>query len=152
VALLVELPVVRQVALRHDAEQPPAPDRHGAVIEPVAPAQGRADDEQRREPGALLDQPRHARLDRVEQGGLQQQILDGVGGHAEFGEDRERRPGPVCLPREAQDVGGIGRRVARMAAAGAGGDAGKAVPVEGAEAFRTQGLLARSRHRVSLLT
>ena len=48
---LVELAVVRQVGLRHDAEDPAAVDDHRAVVDPVPVAQRRADDQHRQQVG-----------------------------------------------------------------------------------------------------
>ena len=98
--LLVELAVVRQVDLRHDAEQPAAVDGERAVVEPAAdgaaarrpaaPAAGPADPATQRVDGVL---------DRVEQRVLQQQVVDRVAGEREFGEHGERRPCGRTGPR-----------------------------------------------------
>ena len=52
-ALLVEFAIVRQVALRHDAENVAAMDDDRAIVERAARAQRRADDEDREELFAL---------------------------------------------------------------------------------------------------
>ena len=51
-ALLVELAVVRQVALRHDAEDPAAVHEHGAVEQAVVGAQRQPDGERERQVAA----------------------------------------------------------------------------------------------------
>ena len=133
VSLLVELPIVRQEALRDRPEQPAALDGERAIVDPVAPAQGRADQEQRAEAGGGGDHPLRRGLDRVEQRLLQQQVLDRVGRERQLREYRHRRPGLVAGPREIEHRGGVAIRVGGVAASGAGGDAGEAVPVERAE-------------------
>ncbi len=73
-------------------------------------------------------------LDGVEEGLLQEQILDGVGREGEFRKHRHRRPGLVAGLRQSEDGLTVAGRVARMTAPRAGGDAGEAVAVEGQEA------------------
>ena len=87
---LVELPVVRQVRLRRDAEDPAAVDHDRAVEEPVAVPQRRPDDEHRPQVRRRRDQLGDRRLHRVEQRVLQEQVVDRVAGQRELGEDRDR--------------------------------------------------------------
>jgi hypothetical protein len=137
--LLVEFPVVRQERLRHHAEQPAALDRQGAIVDAVAPAQGRADQQQRSQARRFGDHPGGGGLDRVEQGLLQQQVLDRVGREPELGEDREGRPGFVAGPGQVEHRVGVAGGIARMAAPRAGRHPGEAVTVQGPEARREVG-------------
>ena len=98
-AALVELAVGRQVRLRRDAEQLAAVDHDGAVVEAVAVAQRRADDEHREEIGGCLDQPRDRRLDGVEHGILHHEVVDRVAGQAQLGEDGDGDGLGVALAR-----------------------------------------------------
>ena len=132
-AALVELAVGRQVRLRRDAEQLAAVDHDGAVVEAVAVAQRRADDEHREEIVGCLDQARDRRLDGVEHGILHHEVVDRVPGEAQLGEDRDgdgvgvavagggehglgvRRPGRrsrpgSCRPRRARSRAGTRSR------------------------------------------
>ena len=138
-ALLVELPVVRQEGLRHDAEQAAALDGERGIVDAVAPAERRADQQQRPEIGRFGDHPGGGGLDRVQQGLLEQQVLDRVGREAEFGEDRQRGPRIVAPPGEVEDRVGVALGLGRVAPACAGRNPGEAVAVEGAEARRRFG-------------
>ena len=130
---LVEFAVVGQVHLRHHAEQPAAMDGHRRVVERAGMAQRRADQQQRQQIGGGCNDRGDCRLDRIQQGGLLQQIADRVAGHAKFREHGERRAALVAIACDCKDRLGVGRRVGERAARGAGGDAGKAVSVDRAE-------------------
>lgn len=78
VALLVILAIVRQEALRHDAQDVAAVNHDGAVEQCAARADRRADDEDREELLALGLEPRDRGFDAVEKRVLQQEIVDGV--------------------------------------------------------------------------
>ena len=93
-AALVELAVRRQVGLRHDAEDAAAVHDERAVVDPVAMAQRRADDEHRQQPGRALDDRGQRVLDAVEDGVLEQQVLDRVAAQGQLGEDGHRRRPP----------------------------------------------------------
>ena len=88
-AALVELPVVRKVRLRDDAEDLAAVDDHRTVVEPVALGQRRADNEHRHEFDGCGDQCLDRVLDGIEQDVLQHEVVDGVTGEAELREHRE---------------------------------------------------------------
>ena len=101
-ALLVELAVLRQVALGHGAEDPAAVDHDRGVEQALLGAQRRADDRHRREllaGGAdLLD-----RLERgVEQRVLAEEVVGCVGGQPELREHDQRRVLFVGLPARAR--------------------------------------------------
>ena len=137
-ALLVELPVVRQEGLWDHAEQATALDGERAVVDPVAPAQRRADEQQRPQAGRFGDHPGGFFLHGIEQRLLQQQILDRVGRQPEFGEDRQRRTRIVAGLREGEHRVGVARGLGRVAAARAGRHPGEAVAVEGVEGGRSE--------------
>ena len=59
--VLVELAVVRQVDLRHDAEQPAALDGDGRVVDAPGVAERRADEQERPQRGGAFDQPERSR-------------------------------------------------------------------------------------------
>ena len=69
---LVELAIIRQEHLRHDAEQPAAVDRDAAIVKPAAPAQWRTDDKDRRQLLAGRDEARDLSGDRLEHRVLKQ--------------------------------------------------------------------------------
>ena len=103
VAALVELAVVRQVGLRGDAEDPARLDHDRAVEQPGAVhAAGRP----RRSPAAGRPRPRRRwrsrSCDGVEQGVLEEEVLDGVAAQAELGEDRDGHAVVVALARLRQ--------------------------------------------------
>ncbi len=87
--MLVELAVVRQMHLRHDAEQAAVADHKGAIVEAMAPMHRRPDEKQRTQPARGFDEPVARRHNRIEQRVLHEQVVDGVGRQGEFGEDRE---------------------------------------------------------------
>ncbi len=72
----VELPVGRQVGLRHDTEHGAPVDHHGGVVDPVLIAQRRADHQHGHQLGRRDHDVEQRHLDRVEQGVLQQDVLD----------------------------------------------------------------------------
>ena len=76
---LVEFAVVRQVDLGHDAEQPAAVHGKRAVIEAAEMPDRRAEEDERHQLAGRLHDVRHAALDRLEQGVLQQEVVDRVG-------------------------------------------------------------------------
>ena len=111
-ATLVELAVVRQVDLRHDAEQPAAVDRHRAIVEAAVVPERRANEDQRQQVGrGCARRVAIACFDGVEQRVLQQQIVDRVAGHAEFREQREGNALVVAAPDGMQDRARVGARI-----------------------------------------
>ena len=134
VTLLVELAVVRQVALRDDAEHLPPVQHRGDVEQLVVDAQGQAHDQQGRQcrrRGAHVIQ----RLQRgFDQRLLVEEILVAVADQAQLGEHRQRhvpRRGPLGeVDRLLGVVPGIGEAKARDR----GGDARESVRVTRVEA------------------
>ena len=110
-AALVELPVGRQVRLRRDAQQPPAVHDGGDVVDPV-PVRGPA--ARRRAPAAgrpsRSTTSASARLGRVEQGVLQQDVLDRV---ARSASARGRSPSPTPSSAHSRADAQHGRGVRR---------------------------------------
>ena len=106
-ALLVELAVVGQVALRHDAQHRAAMDHHGRVVEAVAPAQRRPDDQHRQEVAAAVDQRQHRGLDGVEQRRLEEQVVERVARDESSG--NTARPAPPARGPRARPPGWLGR-------------------------------------------
>ena len=135
--MLVELAIVWQMDLRHDAEQAAVADRQRAIVEPMAPSDRRSDEEQGAQPTRGLDQTVARRGDGIEQRVLHEQVVDGVGRKRQLGEDRERGTVVVArLPRR-QDRVGVGLGIADASRRGAGGDANEAVIVERTRGHRS---------------
>ena len=132
-AALVELPVGRQVRLGRDAEQPPAVHDRGDVVDPVAAADGQADDEHRQQVRRRRDDLGQRGLGRVEQGVLQKDVLDRVAGERQLRVDDEPDALVGALAGRRQDGGGVGRGVGDDGAQRGGGDAEEAVPIGRAE-------------------
>ena len=108
-------------------------DRDGGVEQAAAMHQRRAHDQHRQERGRLLGDVPDCLFDRVQKDVLLQQVLDRVAGYAEFGEDCDGHALLVAGSGDAQDGGGVGRRVGHCAVRHAGGDAGETVAVDRAE-------------------
>ena len=146
---LVELAVIRQKNLWHDAEQLAAMDRDRAVVKLPMRAQRRADDKHREPVPAGLDQTIDLGLDRVEQRILKQQIVDRIGREAQLGEHHQPDPRRVALGEQRLDrlgiMGGLGHR--HMGHAGA--DADELMPVGRKERGHC-GRRSRSADRVNL--
>jgi hypothetical protein len=117
VALLVEFAVVRQVGLRDHAQDGAAMDHNRRVVEPPADAQRGADDQDGKQLARCLDDPGDRALDFVEQGILQQQVLDGVGRKSQLGEDHD---GGACLVALTGQPQRLGEVVAGVGDAGTG--------------------------------
>jgi hypothetical protein len=111
-ARLVELPVVREIALRHDAQHSPAIDHHRAVEQLSLEPERRPHQQDRREAPALLDQPCQRGLDAAEQRVLLVQVLVAVGRDPELREQRHGRAQIRCAAGKCEGmlhvVGGIG--------------------------------------------
>ena len=146
VALLVELAVGREVRLGGDAEDRPAVDHDGAVVDPVQAPQRRADHEHRTQVTARLDQRGDRVLDRVEQGLLEEEVVDGVAGQTELGEDRDGDAVLVAGARLGQHRLGVGRRVGDRHGHGAGRHPREALVVGGVEVHGSS-LPYRARRR-----
>ena len=130
---LVELPVRRQVGLRRDPQHPPAMDHDRAVEHPGAVLERRPDHDHRQQVGAggddLLDPGHH----RLEQGVLEEQVVDGVAGQRELGEHRHRDAFVVAQPRLLDHPLRVGSRVGDRDRQRAGGNPREPVGVGGVE-------------------
>ena len=111
-ARLVELAVVRQVGLRHDAEHTAVAEHRRAVEEAMVDAQGQPDDGDRRDLRRRRGDAAERDLAGIEEGALVEQVVAGVGREPELGEgddDRALRGGLLeHRDRLARVVGGIG--------------------------------------------
>ena len=88
-ALLVELAVVWQIGLRHDAEQRTALDDGGAVVEQAVDNDGQAHHRHDIELAGEVEQQHHALLGTVDEGLLAEQILTRVARQAQFGQHHD---------------------------------------------------------------
>ena len=85
-ALFVELVVVGQIGLGHDAEHGALLQHDGTVEQQVAGDDGHAHDADDVEPPGVLDEPGERLFGLVEQQLLPEEVLTGVAGQTEFGE------------------------------------------------------------------
>jgi hypothetical protein len=90
-APLLELTVVRQIALRHDAEQLSLLHRGGDVIHAYIRAQRQAHEEERCERGAGFDHLSEPALCTIQEHAAREQIARGVAGQAQLGKDHDLR-------------------------------------------------------------
>ena len=125
----IELAIVRQVALRHHANDSATVYHHRRIEEPTFPAQRRSDDQYRVEVARGRDNLSHRRLRPIEQRSLQQQIVDSIGRQSQFRKqhhtDMARMPRRRQLQMRARREDRIGNPPARHA----GGDAQEAMAV-----------------------
>ena len=142
--LLVELAVVRQVDLRHDAEQPAAVDRHARSCRSAAAmAQRRADQQQRQQLRRAFGDACSTPLPPRPAAGPE---AAGRRSRSRTAPVRGRPPAPRIARRRSRAtrrIGfGIGGGVGDAAPRGAGGDPREAVTIDGAERhgiFRNSG-------------
>ncbi len=127
---LVEFAVVRQVALRHGAEQPASMHQHGAVEQAVVGPERQPDGDRKRQVAARLDQRAECRERGVEQRILLEQVLVGIGREAEFGKHGEHGALAGCLPREAHGLRQVDARGGHLDAWRGDRDPGEPVPVD----------------------
>ncbi len=139
---LVEFAIVRQMDLRHDAEQTPAMNGERAIIEPAAMPQRRADENERHQRLRRRDEMIDSRNDAREQSLLQKQIVDRVTRERQFRKDRNRHRLLMQGRKKRDGSLRIGQGLGQMAAHRAGRDAREAVPVDRSEAR----LSLRHRH------
>ena len=130
---LVELAVIRQETLGHDAEHLPPVDDDRAVKELALEAQRRADEEHGGEVRAGFDELGQGVLRRVEQGVLMEQILVGIGGDPQFREERDGSVGFGGAAGEAKDALEVERRVRHPDLRDANRRTDKAVVIDGAK-------------------
>ena len=117
--LLVILPIIRQVGLGHQPQDPPAINHHRAVEQLLFERHRRADHQHRPQRRARLDQLPDRLPARVQQRVLVEQIIIGVGRNPQLREQGHRH---VCfggLPRQGQGAfeveGGVGYAQRRQA-------------------------------------
>ena len=91
VTQLIELCVVRQMGLRHKAEQRPMADHGGAVIECAVHADRQADDGDELERFACAENVPQALLGGIQQRLLQKQVRAGIAGEPKLRENGKRR-------------------------------------------------------------
>ena len=132
-AILVEFPIVRQETFGRHPEDFPAGDHHRAIVDRAHPADRRAHDQHRREVFAGLGQSGDLGLHPLEQGVLQEQVVDGIGRQPEFREQHQVAGLGVALPGQRQGLGGVETRVAHRHGGRAGGHAHETVTVNGIE-------------------
>ncbi len=128
-ASFVELPVGRQVRLRHDTQHLAAVDHHGGVVDPVLIAQRRADHEHGHQFGGRDHDVEQRDLDRVEQGVLQQDVLDRIAGQRQLRKNSERDAVVVAVPGQPQYRLGVGGGVGEGRVMGARSHPHEPVPV-----------------------
>ena len=109
-------------------------DHHRGVVEPVAEAQRRSDDQDGQQIARSLEEPPDRRFDRVEERILQQQIVDRIAGQAEFGKGGDADAARVAEFRHRDDRRCVGIRVGQGGRNGAGGDADEAMRIDRTEA------------------
>ena len=130
-APLIELPVRGQIGLDRHAEHRAAVDHHRGVVDPVQMAQRGAHDEHRQQIGRGVDHVGKRRFDGVEQGVLQQDVLDRVARQRQLRKDRHRHAVLVAVPGDSEHRLGVGGRVGQHRVVGAGGHPGESAGIGG---------------------
>ena len=97
-------------------------DDHGAVVEPPVAPHRRADQQHGPQLPARRHQIADRRLDRVEQGVLQQQVVDSVGGQAQLGKHDQVAGLCVAVARQGDRLGDIEGRLTGPDSGRGGGD------------------------------
>ena len=108
---LVELAVVRQVGLGHDAEQLATGHQRRAVEQAMVDAQWQPDDGHRGNVARCIDDLLQRDLAGFQQGGLVKKIVAGIGRESEFGERHQHRAVGGGLAIHRDGFGGIENRV-----------------------------------------
>ncbi len=124
---LVELLVIGQELLGHDAQHRAVGDRHGAVEQAVADRDRRADEDDLPAPRRRISDPADGRGRGIQQPRLAEQVGAGVSGDAEF-----RKHDDVAIgagPEHPDDLIGVGRRVGDRGPDRDAGDAGEAIRI-----------------------
>ena len=117
--LFVELPVVGEITLGHHAEHLAAVDDDRTVVQPVSSLQGGPDDYHREEVAGCLTQGLDGVENGVQEDVLEQQVVDGVAGQAEFGEDGDGHVAGVELPAGVENTRHVRCRVTNVHRRGA---------------------------------
>ena len=128
-APLVELAVVGQMGLGHQAQDLALVEDGGAVVELAVPGvpDGQADGGDHVQVlGGLQDGPEPF-LSTPEQGGLEEKVPAGVAGEAQLGEGEDLHPLLGGLPHEGEDLFGVITAVGHPDGRGAGGDFHKTI-------------------------
>ncbi len=110
-AALVELAVVGQVGLRHDAEDAALGEDDGAVVEQGVDLEGEADDADERQPPRRVEDHCQRLQTGVEEGALVEEVLAGVGRQAQLGEEGERGALVGRLAQEGDGLLGVVDRI-----------------------------------------
>ena len=129
-ARLVELAVVRQVGLGHDAQQPAAVHDRGAVEQRMVHAQRQPHHRHRGQAFAGGDDARQRRFAAVEQRALVEQVVAGVGRQPQLGKDHQRRALLRGLLQQRDALLGVEGRVGDAAARHRHRHAGEALAVQ----------------------
>jgi hypothetical protein len=132
-AALVELAVGRQVGLRDHAEHLAAADHDGRVEHPAAAHHRRPDDEDGPQVGGGHRDVLDRRLDRLQQGVLQEQVVDRVAREAQLREHRDRDALLMARAGLLEHGTGVGGRVGRSDRDRHGRNPGEPVGVGGVE-------------------
>jgi len=111
ITLLVEFAVVRQVRLRHDAEQFSAMNDERAVEQSALQRKRRTDDHDRHPGAARVDDLCDLFGSALEQRLLKEQVVIGVGGNSKLGKQRNRALLVVSSLRQPQRLGAVGCRI-----------------------------------------
>ena len=130
VAFFVEFAVVGQIGLGDDSQDPPGVDDHGAVVEAVRMRQRRSDDDDGLEFHGGLANVLDGLEGGVQEGVLEQEVVDGVAGQAELGECGQGDAFQVAFPYELGRVPGVVHRVRRGHGQRAGRDPHEPVGVD----------------------
>ena len=144
---LVELPIRRQVGLRHDAEHRAAVDDDRGVVDAVPVPQRRADHQHRQQLGGGGDDVEQRILDGIEQGVLQQDVLDRVPRQRQLGKHRQRHVVVMAVLGRLQHRLGVRGGVGDHRADRAGGHADETVPVGRVEVHTD--IVAPNRARIT---
>ncbi len=129
-AAFVEFTIVRQERLGDDAQKRAFVDDGGYVVEATHDAEGEADQQHRRPVFGRFNQSGDGGLSPVQHCVLQEEVVDGVAGEAEFGADQQCRAFCVGGFGHFQCRREVGVRVGDRDAGRGGGDAGHAVVVD----------------------
>jgi hypothetical protein len=122
--------VVGQVALGHDADHPPAVDEHRAVEETALGDERCADDDDRRQLRGGGDDVAERLQRRVQQRRLAEQVLVGIGGETELGEDDDCCALAVRGARQRDCRFAVGARITHAHVGHGARDAHEAVVIE----------------------
>ncbi|TWG81110.1 hypothetical protein L602_004500000130 [Cupriavidus gilardii J11] len=144
-ARLVELPVIRQIALGHHAVDLAAGHHHRAVEQLVLHAQRHADDQRAGQRARGIDHPGQSLLAGVQQRLLMEQVVAGIGRQAQFRKRDQRGAVGGGLARQIDGLLRVEQRVGDAAARHGDRDPHEAVRVQIEESAHVQTLCMRPR-------